>query len=95
MGTKNEPGKFDCYAKADPDEPMFTLLGRDADAAFIVRVWIHVKKYLGDASPEKLAEAEQCAKQLEDYYFKGQKMTVRNQIVTATDCPGLKTPGRT
>jgi len=70
MGTKDNPGKYDCYAKAAPDEPMFTLLGRDSDAAFIVRVWIHVKKHVGDSSPEKLAEAEQCAKQLEDYYFK-------------------------
>jgi hypothetical protein len=29
MGTKNQPGKFDtCYANADPDEPMFVLLGK-------------------------------------------------------------------
>ena len=29
MGTKNNPGKFDCYANALPDEPMFILLSRD------------------------------------------------------------------
>ncbi|HAW11807.1 MAG TPA: aspartate decarboxylase, partial [Chloroflexi bacterium] len=29
MGTKNNPGKFDCYDDAHPDEPMFVLLGRD------------------------------------------------------------------
>jgi hypothetical protein len=28
MGTKNVPGKFDCYANALPDEPTFVLLGR-------------------------------------------------------------------
>ena len=26
MGTKNNPGKFDCYANAKPDEPLFVLL---------------------------------------------------------------------
>lgn len=39
MGTKNNPGKFDCYTNANPDEPMFILLGRDADAAKAVREW--------------------------------------------------------
>lgn len=29
MGTKNNPGAFDCYANAEPDEPMFVLLARD------------------------------------------------------------------
>lgn len=29
MGTKDNPGKFNCYEKALPDEPMFTLLARD------------------------------------------------------------------
>jgi hypothetical protein len=29
MGTKSNPGPFDCYAKAEPDEPMFVLLARD------------------------------------------------------------------
>ena len=32
MGTKNNPGKFDCYEHAKPDEPMFVLLGRDLEA---------------------------------------------------------------
>lgn len=39
MGTKNNPGKFDCYEKADPDEPMFVLLGRDPMAAHLVSIW--------------------------------------------------------
>lgn len=33
MGTKNNPGEFDCYANAAPDEPMFILLGRDQTRA--------------------------------------------------------------
>jgi len=39
MGTKNDPGKFDCYANALPDEPMFILLARDMDAPARVRSW--------------------------------------------------------
>lgn len=39
MGSKNNPGKFDCYAKALPDEPTFTLLARDPDFAEIVELW--------------------------------------------------------
>ena len=39
MGTKNNPGKFDCYANAGPDEPMFVLLARDPLAAHLVSLW--------------------------------------------------------
>lgn len=39
MGTKNNPGTFDCYANAKPDEPMFVLLARDKKAPEIVRAW--------------------------------------------------------
>jgi hypothetical protein len=39
MGTKNEPGAFDCYANALPDEPLFTLLARDPDAPGLVHDW--------------------------------------------------------
>lgn len=39
MGTKNNPGDFDCYANALPDEPMFILLGRDPSAPDLVNEW--------------------------------------------------------
>lgn len=39
MGTKNIPGKFDCYANALPDEPMFILLARDPKAPDSVQLW--------------------------------------------------------
>lgn len=44
MGTKNNPGRFDCYTKADPDEPMFVLLARDPIAPILVRLWIAISK---------------------------------------------------
>jgi hypothetical protein len=39
MGTKNNPGAYDCEAKAHPDEPKFTLLGRDPIAHHLVAIW--------------------------------------------------------
>jgi len=39
MSTKNNPGEFDCYAKALPDEPMFILLARDPDFYALVEEW--------------------------------------------------------
>ncbi len=61
MGSKNNPGKFDCYSKAEPDEPMFVLLGRDPAAGVVVRMWEQVRRWLGETEPEVLAEALQCA----------------------------------
>lgn len=61
MGTKNKPGTFDCYAAAAPDEPMFTLLGRDPVASILVNLWVRIRRTIGCTEPEKLAEAELCA----------------------------------
>jgi hypothetical protein len=41
MGTKLNPGNFDCYENALPDEPMFVLLARDPDMPELVREWAH------------------------------------------------------
>ena len=46
MGTKNNPGSYDCYVNAEPDEPMFVLLARDQLAGFLVSIWSKVR--LGD-----------------------------------------------
>ncbi len=60
MGTKNDPGTFDCYANAHPDEPMFILLGRDPMAGTIVRNWARHRAQLGE-DPVKVQEALDCA----------------------------------
>lgn len=39
MGTKLNPGRYDCYASAAPNEPMFILLGRDDRAPALVQMW--------------------------------------------------------
>ena len=64
MGTKNQPGKFDCYVNAQPDEPMFILLGRDPFAGMIVRQWADLREAEGE-HPEKIAEARKCADALD------------------------------
>lgn len=43
MGTKNNPGVFDCHAKAEDDEPLFTLLGRDPLGHALVELWAHLR----------------------------------------------------
>jgi hypothetical protein len=60
MGTKNNPGAFDCYAAAKPDEPMFILLGRDPMAASLVRRWAMARHYEGEPTA-KVIEALDCA----------------------------------
>jgi len=39
MGTKSNPGQYDCHTKAEPDEPLFTLLARDPTASHLVDAW--------------------------------------------------------
>lgn len=63
MGTKSNPGKHDCYAKAEEDEPMFTLLARDPTAASCVRHW--VMSNIGEISHEKREEALRCARDMD------------------------------
>lgn len=60
MGTKNNPGAFDCYAKAEPDEPMFILLGRDKHAPLLVKLWASMRELDGE-DMAKVEEAYQCA----------------------------------
>ncbi len=71
MGTKNKPGAFDCYGNAEPDEPMFTLLARDASAPITVRFWADRREAMIDAGekPESdrgmVEEARECARAME------------------------------
>ncbi len=44
MGTKNNPGDFDCCLNAEDDEPMFVLLARDASAPDLVREWLEAMR---------------------------------------------------
>ena len=59
MATKNNPGKFDCYDNAGPDEPMFVLLARDKHAPTLIWLWATLRELDGE-DPAKVAEARQC-----------------------------------
>ena len=63
MGTKNKPGTFDCYANAEPDEPMFILLGRDPFAADLVEEWARRREAARGPSA-KIDEARACAAEM-------------------------------
>jgi hypothetical protein len=67
MGTKNNPAPFDCVANAEPDEPMFTLLGRDATAAAALRAWVALRLAGGynEAGDAQITEALACAAAME------------------------------
>jgi hypothetical protein len=67
MGTKNNPGKYDCYVKAGPDEPIFVLRAKDALADELVDKWAdEAALFLGDDHP-KVKEARACAQAMRDY----------------------------
>ncbi len=63
MGTKKTPGKFDCYANALDDEPMFVLLARDPQGVETVRYWAaNYKATKEQISENKRLTVEQYAK---------------------------------
>src|SRR5436190_23199118 len=66
MGTKNNPGKFDCYAKADPDEPIFVLRANDPLAPFLVDAWAKACAS-GHHDPAKVVEARDCAQAMRNW----------------------------
>lgn len=69
MGTKNNPGKYDCYTKAEPDEPMFVLLARDPLAPLLVEIWAREAAERGTDST-KIEEAKKCALDMVGWRYK-------------------------
>lgn len=68
MGTKNEPGTFDCFHKAEDDEPMFILLARDPMAPALVCMWADTREVIDpECATEKLGEARRCADAMEEW----------------------------
>lgn len=73
MGSKNQPGNFDCYNNALPDEPMFILLGRDPSGPSLVEAWADVRESeirLGTRPQEDAAmvtEARECARNMREW----------------------------
>jgi hypothetical protein len=66
MATKRNPGKYDCYENAEPDEPLFVLLASSRVsllamcAAFLGLLWHALFRRPSD--PAKVSEAADCAR---------------------------------
>lgn len=60
MGTKNNPGKFDCYGNADPDEPMFILLARDIAAPAAILRWIECREEMIRSGEKPSSDRNMC-----------------------------------
>ena len=85
MGTKENPGEYDCYSKAKPDEPMFVLLARDPLSPSLVRLWARMRHLLAIANPAKMSNynedlkqgaAYRCADQMEAWRSKNRSRVV-------------------
>lgn len=89
MGSKLNPGRFDCYANALPDEPMFILLGRDPDAPGLVRRWANGREVAieGGSRPASdralVREALECAAYMDTWRAANWPHRRREQTATA------------
>lgn len=66
MGTKTNPGTYDCLGKLADNEPFFVLRGQDMTSPRFVRAWAAAAESLG-CPPEKVAEARQVANAMDDW----------------------------
>jgi hypothetical protein len=74
MASKNNPGAYDCYQNAEPDEPLFVLLGRDKHAPALVWLWAVLRELDGE-DPAKVAEARECVDDMIEWgTIRGKKM---------------------
>ena len=67
MGTKQNPGQFDCLDKIAPDEPFFVLRAKDPLASHLVREWVERASSTLLHEPEKLQEALDCADSMDEW----------------------------
>ena len=71
MANKNHPGPFNCHAAALPDEPIFTLLGRDPAAPETIRDWAFrreaMEKNTTQEDRDRIDEAIHCASDMEKW----------------------------
>lgn len=86
MGTKNNPAKYDCYTNADPNEPMFILLGRDVSAPALVEAWASAREMKGE-DVAIIAEARQCAEAMRRWHT--EPITVCDRCLQASCWQGI------
>lgn len=93
MGTKNNPGTYDCYANAEPDEPMFILLGRDPFAPALVEYWANIRESVRGPSA-KVEEARACAASMRRWREKESVATAPAHGWRFMSAHGEDAPGR-
>lgn len=71
MPTKQNPGAFDCYKAALPDEPIFVILGRDPAGPATLEYWaaqrIKMGKTVADDDKDRLRVAFDEAKEMQEW----------------------------
>jgi hypothetical protein len=67
MGTKANPGKYDCLKNLAEDEPFFVLRAQDVLAAGLVDLWADKAVYAGRTPIEKIDEARRCAAAMREW----------------------------
>lgn len=75
MGSRLNPGRFDCQDKAADDEPTFTLLARDKHAASLVWMWAALRAIDGE-DPDVVAEARQCVIDMMNWGIQNDRQSV-------------------
>lgn len=48
MGTLSNPGLYNCLSRAEPDEPLFHILGRDRMGPSLVDIWALARRAEGE-----------------------------------------------
>lgn len=88
MGTKNDPGRFDCHGNAAPDEPIFTLRGKDRHAAMLVRLWAQLRAAEGE--PEDVCqEAMRCADAMDNWREQHDGKAADDELAAAVRALGV------
>lgn len=61
VASKADPSPFEAFAKAEPDEPYFTLLGRDPLSTSTIAWWVTMARTMELHPSEQVDEAERIA----------------------------------
>lgn len=85
MATKNNPGAYDYYQRAEVDEPMFVLLARDRLAPALVDVWTRVRVAVANTGEQtaQADEAARCMVDMRNYLLARARMPVDRESLLA------------
>lgn len=64
--TNEEASGHGCYTFAEPNEPLFTLLGRDRHGAALVELWAYMREKEGEPAGN-VADAREAAVEMRAY----------------------------